>query len=107
MHTTENKPKPEPILSKRRLGWAGIAAFIGCAACCALPLLVLAFAGTGASAMVARVVRPGTELVVGVVVFAVTLGALVIRGRTTVTRGCGPTCKTDGSCCGGVSSAGA
>lgn len=99
MHTNELTPKREPILSKRRLGWAGIAAFIGCTVCCALPLLAVAFAGTGAAATVARVVRPGAELVVVVVVFAVALGAMAIRGRAERTCSCGPTCRPDGGCC--------
>jgi hypothetical protein len=89
----------ESVLSLRRVKWAGLAAFIGCAACCALPLLAVALAGTGASATIASFVRPGSEFIVGGAVFAVVLGALAIRSRMKAGSGCSSSCKADASCC--------
>ena len=65
--------KPEPILSKRRLAWAGGAAFLGCVACCTVPLLAVA-GGSGLLAGIAEYMRPGSELVVGGVAFVGALG---------------------------------
>ena len=90
------------LFSKRRLGIAGIAAFLGCAACCALPLLGVAAVGSGASASLTRFLMPGSELLVGAVVFAGALGVLAIRSRLTAptsASGCGDSCRADGSCC--------
>jgi hypothetical protein len=42
--------KPTSFLSKRRLGIAGLAAVIGCVACCALPWFVAAGSGGSAAA---------------------------------------------------------
>ncbi len=64
--------KPERILSKRRLAWAGGAALLGCVACCAVPLLVVA-GGSGLLVSIAQYVRPGSELVVGGVAFVAAL----------------------------------
>lgn len=98
----------EPFLSKRRLGWAGLAAFIGCAACCALPLLVVLGAGSGAAATLTSLLRPGSELLVGGAVFLVVLLVMAIRARMKQEQGCGPSCRVDGSCCDrGTSSRGA
>jgi mercuric ion transport protein len=91
--------KSESFLSKRRLGWAGVAAVLGCAACCALPLLAAAGLSGGAAATLSRVFRPGSELLVGGTVFAVALGVMAIRNRMKRTAGCGPSCRVDGSCC--------
>lgn len=91
--------KSESFLSKRRLGWAGVAAIAGCAACCALPLLAAAGLGGGAAASLSRIFRPGSELIVGGTVFAVALGVMAIRNRMRRASGCGPSCSVDGSCC--------
>jgi cation transporter-like permease len=98
MNTTASQ-KPEPALTTTRLKWAGLAAFIGCAACCALPMLALAFAGTGAATTITRFVQPGSELFVGGAVFAVALAVMAIRSRLKRDAGCGPACKADGGCC--------
>jgi mercuric ion transport protein len=92
---------PAPILSKRRLGLASAAAFLGCAACCALPLLAAAGVGSGTLALLSSVFRPGSELVVGGGVFLVALGVMAIwnRSNSSERSGCGPACKVDGSCC--------
>ena len=69
------------FLSKRRIGWAGLAAAAGCAAVCALPVLAAVGLGGGAAAAITRFIRPGAELLVGVVVFAVVLGFMAFRVR--------------------------
>lgn len=97
---TQVAVKSEPLLSKRRVGAAGIAAIIGCAACCALPLLAAVGVGSGSLAAAAAFLEPGSELLVAVTVFGLTLGVMAIRARTKKNTGCGPTCKVDGSCCG-------
>jgi hypothetical protein len=71
--------------SNRRLGIAGLAAILGCAACCALPLLAAAGPGRSSS-------------------FAV-FGLMAIRRRLRRGSGCGPTCNADGSCCEGTQTA--
>jgi len=85
--------KPQGILSKRRLAWAGGAALLGCVACCTLPLLAVA-GGGGLLASLGAHIRPGSELVVGGVVFigALSLGAISSwRQRKRATScGCGP-----------------
>ena len=91
--------KAEPFLSKRRLWSAGIAAFIGCAACCALPLIAAAGLGGGAATTIASLLKPGSELLVGGVVFAVVLGVMALRHRAKREQGCGPMCRADGTCC--------
>jgi hypothetical protein len=86
-HAGENKMSaaisvgsPEPVLSKRRLAWAGLAALIGCAAACSLPMLAVVFGGAGATA-ISSVVVPGAEAVVGGVAFAGALGLMAFRAR--------------------------
>jgi mercuric ion transport protein len=92
--------KPESFLTKRRLAVAGIAAFIGCAACCAIPLLAVAGLGGGAAAALSAYLRPGSELIIGIVVFGGALAVMAVRARLKPgTAGCGPACKADGSCC--------
>lgn len=88
-----------PTLSKRHLGAAGAAAFLACAACCALPLLAAAGLGSGALASLARLLRPGSELVVGGVVFAVALGLMALRSRSKGAVACGSSCAADRTCC--------
>jgi hypothetical protein len=108
MNRTATSQKSDPALTTTRLKWAGLAAFIGCAACCALPMLALAFAGTGAATTITRLVRPGSEVFVGGAVFAVAMAAMAIRSRLKRDAGCGPACKVDGACCDrGISPRGA
>lgn len=83
----------------RSLTWAGIAAFVGCAACCALPMIAMTTLGSGAAATIASFVGPGTELFVGASVFVVVMGFLMVRGRAKASAGCGPACRADGGCC--------
>lgn len=96
---TKEVMRSEPLLSKRRLGWAGIAAFVGCAACCALPLLAAAVAGSGAAATATSILKPGSELVVGLGVFAAALTVMAVRAGTKRKQGCADSCKADGQCC--------
>jgi len=98
MPTNEIVEKSESVFSKRRLGWAGVAAFIGCAACCALPMLAVLGLGSGAAATITRLVKPGSELIIGGLVCAVALGIMAVRARGKQ-RGCGPSCDADGGCC--------
>jgi mercuric ion transport protein len=90
-----------PIVSKRRLGLAGAAAFIGCAACCAMPLVAAAGLGSGGTAILSSVLRPGSELIVGGGVFAIALAAMALwsRFKRGESSGCGTACKVDGTCC--------
>lgn len=99
---TARSPKTESIVSKRRLYLAGLAAFVACAACCAIPLLVAAGVTGGAAAMLTSVLRPGAELLIGAAVFLGALGVMAIRSKfqQAAATGCGPVCSADGSCCG-------
>ncbi len=99
--TTPAIPKPQSILSKRRIGLASVAAFIGCAACCAVPFLAAAGLSGGAFGTFASVFRPGAELIVGGTAFVLTLSALAVGNRLKrkATVGCGSACQRDGACC--------
>jgi hypothetical protein len=98
--TSPQVPNSSPFVSKRGLGLAGAAAFIGCAACCAMPLLAAAGVGSGAIAALS-VFRPGSELIVGGGAFVIVLGGTAIwrRFNRGESAGCGPACKVDGTCC--------
>jgi len=72
---------PEPVLSKRRLAWAGLAALIGCAAACSLPMLAVAIGGGALATAISSVVVPGAEVIVGGVAFAGALGLMAFRAR--------------------------
>ena len=98
-HEVVGASKSGSLLSKRRVAVAGIAAVLGCAACCAVPLLALAGVGGSAAAAWGRTFRPGSEPVVGLVIFAAVLGILAIRARLGAQAGCGAACKADSSCC--------
>jgi hypothetical protein len=82
----------EPFLSKRRLGWAGLAALLGgCAVCFSVPLFT-ALGGGSVAAAIARYARPGTELAVGGIVFTSALGIAACRrwmSRSALSSGCG------------------
>ncbi len=79
---------PEPVAR----GWlglagrAGLASIIACIGCCMLPVIVAVLAGSGVGAGLARVIVPGSEAVVAVVVFVVALAGLVVRERLRVRR---------------------
>ena len=98
MNASQN-PKTTSLFSKRRIGLAGLAAILGCAACCALPFLAAAGLGGGAAAGIGRILRPGSELVVGSVVFVATLAVTAIRSRLRRQVSCGASCDTAGDCC--------
>ena len=93
--------KSEPVLSKRSFGLATVAAFIGCVACCALPLLAAAGLGSGVVGALSSVFRPGAELWVGGSVFLLVLAVAAVRNRLKrgAAVGCSETCAADGSCC--------
>jgi hypothetical protein len=99
MSTHEDHLQREALLTRRRLGLAGILAFAGCAACCAIPLLAAAGIGSGAVATLASVLRPGLELVVGGGVFALALATMLVLRRRKRRAGCGSSCSVDGRCC--------
>lgn len=90
-----------PTLTKRRVGLAAVAAFIGCAACCAMPLLAAAGFSSGIASALSAVFRPGHELLVGGAVFVLALGGTAVWSRMAGRGqpGCGSSCKLDGSCC--------
>jgi len=72
---------PDPILSKRRLAWAGVAALAGCVAACSLPMLAVAVGGGAVATAVSSVMIPGAEVIVGIVAFAGVLGLMAFRVR--------------------------
>lgn len=92
--------KSESPFSKRRLGLASVATVIGCAAVCAIPFLAAAGLGGRVAAALSSVLRPGSEFVVGAVVFLAVLGAMAVRKRIAPSDGaaCGPSCAVDGGC---------
>lgn len=75
-------PSPS-FLSKRRLGWAALAAILGCGAVCAAPLLVALGAGSAALTALASVLKPGAELLVGGGAFAAAVVFMAVRPRTS------------------------
>jgi len=81
-----NEQRSGPFLSTPLLGWAGVVAIVGCAAWCALPMLVAVGVGSGATVAVVRFLKPGSELVVGAAVFAIAVGVAAVRGRRRMTR---------------------
>ena len=87
--------KPTSFLSKHRLGIASLAAVIGCVACCALPWVAAAGIGGSAAAAVGHLLRPGSEVVIGGIVFAATLGIMALRNRLKRPAGSGPSCSVD------------
>lgn len=97
--TEQTRKSPEPLVTKRSLGWAGVAAFMACAACCALPML--AVGGAGLLGSLASVLAPGRELIAGLVAAGVTIALLAVRSSLR-RRSCETACATDGSCCPGA-----
>ena len=88
--------KTESLVTRRSLGWAGAAAFLACAACCALPMLALV--GGGALASVAAMLSPGAELVAALVAGGATIAFFAIRSGARA-RSCETGCAADASCC--------
>lgn len=92
-----------PLVTKKALGLAGIAAFGACAACCALPLLAAAGIGGGALSAVAGRLRPGADLVVASGVGAFVLAVIAFRGRARRSAACDVACDAGAGCgCGPV-----
>jgi len=77
-------------------GWAlrvGLAALIGCAACCALPMLGLLGLGGGAAASAAGLLGARWELVLGAGGFGVALSLMMIRARMRARASAGDACS--------------
>jgi len=89
---------PQPTVSKKSLGLAGIAVFGACAACCALPLLAAAGIGGGAIAALAGALRPSAELVLGAVFGVATLAAVALRLHARRAAACDVACDVGGDC---------
>ena len=87
------------FLSPSRLRTAGLAALLSCVGCCALPMMAAAAGGSGAVALLSKFVRPGSELIVGAVVFVIALGAMASFKRSKSESSCSEVCNTDGACC--------
>ena len=66
---------------KRRLGWAGLFAVVGCGACCAAIPALSALGLGGAATALAGWIGPGTELFVGGAAGALAFGVMMIRER--------------------------
>ena len=95
MQETTQTPEPQGVVTKRSLGWAGAAAFLACAACCALPLL--AVAGGSTLATLATWLTPGLEPYAALTAGLGTLAFFALRTRRA--RGCETACSVDRSCC--------
>jgi len=94
----QDSTRQQSLVTKRSLGWAGAAAFLACAACCALPLL--AVAGSGTLAAVAAWLKPGAELYVASAAAIGTLAFFAVRAVRA--RSCETTCAADAFCCAGA-----
>jgi len=79
MSTSDFGTPSHAFLSKRRLGWAALAAVLGCGAVCAAPLLLTLGAGSAALAALASVLKPGAELFVGGGAFAAAMVFMAVR----------------------------
>lgn len=69
-----------PLITKKALGFAGIAAIGACATSCAVPLLAAAGVGVGALSALASAIQPGAGLGLALVGAGV-LGVLALRTR--------------------------
>lgn len=87
-----------PLVTKKSLGLAGIAAFGACAACCALPLLAAAGIGGSVLSGVAGLIRPGADLIMAGVVGVGVLGVMAWRARSARSAACDTVCATEGGC---------
>ena len=93
METTAFARNNEGFWSRRRLAWAGGAAFVGCAVSCSIPMLAVV-AGGGFLTSAAAWVRPGAELVVGAALFAGVLGFMALRRRRNAQEATACGCAT-------------
>ena len=50
-------------------------------------------------AALSKFVRPGSELIVGTVVFVIALGAMALFKQSKRESSCGEACNADGACC--------
>lgn len=80
MSNSDFVPPTPSFLSKRRLGWAALAAVLGCGVVCAAPLLLALGAGSAALTALAGVLKPGAELMGGGA-FAGAMVFMAIRAR--------------------------
>jgi hypothetical protein len=64
---------------KRRLGWSGLAAVVGCGACCGAIPLLSAVGLSGAAAALAGWLGPGSELLAGSAAGVLAFGAMMVR----------------------------
>lgn len=87
-----------PVITKKSLGFAGIAALGACAVCCAVPLLAAAGIGGGALAAVAGYLRPGADLLVAGAVGVGVLGVMAVRARARRASACDVSCEVGGGC---------
>lgn len=87
MNLASSFQKRAPFLTKRRLGWASLAAVCGCGAACAAPLLVVAAGGGATATAIVGVLGAGKELVVGGLAFAGALGIMALRSRARAPAG--------------------
>ena len=99
MQNLQKWQSSDSLFSRRRLGAAGIAALIGCVACCSVPLLVAAGLSGSVLSAITFIFRPGSELLIGAAFFAGALAVMAFRRRTKRDAGCCASCKLDGSCC--------
>ncbi len=89
---------PSPVITKKSLGFAGLAAFGACAACCAVPLLAAAGIGGGALSAVARYILPGADLLLAGAVGVGALGVMAVRARKQRSAACDVACEVGGGC---------
>jgi hypothetical protein len=91
-----------PLVTKKSLGLAGIAALGACAACCAVPLLAATGIGGAALSALAGYIRPGADLVLAGGVGAGVLAVVAFRERARrAAAACDPACDVTGGCgCG-------
>lgn len=72
----------ESILSRRRLGWAGLAAIAGCCVACSLPMIAAVLLGGGAAAASVSFATPTAGLASGGLAFVLVLGAFALRAQS-------------------------
>ncbi len=88
--------------STTRNAFAGIAIILGCAVCCALPLLATVGLGGIATAAIGWVTSNLVAIVLGILaaVAALTVAIRGVAKRRARAASCAIECKTDQSCCG-------
>lgn len=86
------------LVTKKSLGFAGIAAVGACAACCAVPLLAAAGISGGALSALAGYLRPGAELLVAGGVGVGIVAVMGLRARARRAAACAEACDLGGSC---------